>query len=150
MVRLSLRATSRNLGFLVFALVLPIAVQAQSSSDRDARERERQAARDAAREAARERSAERARLREEQSRAGALDTVVTFDARGTVSVSCPGGSVIVTGSDKNEVRVRARTESGAIRFSSNGMRATLEPSSGRGCSDGGFEVTVPVGARVTA
>jgi DUF4097 and DUF4098 domain-containing protein YvlB len=30
------------------------------------------------------------------------------------------------------------------------MRATLEPASGRGCSDGHFEVTVPVGTKVVA
>src|SRR4051812_15791594 len=69
-----------------------------------------------------------------------LDTAVAFDARGTVSVSCPGGSVVVTASERNEVRVKARTENGAIRFSSNGTRATVESASGRGCSDGRFEV----------
>ena len=67
-----------------------------------------------------------------------------------MSVSCPGGAVIVTGADKNEIRVRARTDNGAIRFTSNGSRATLEPASGRGCSDGHFEMTVPVGTKVVA
>lgn len=65
-------------------------------------------------------------------------------------VTCPQGAVIVTGSDRNEIKVRARTENGAIRFTSNGMRATLEPASGRGCNDGRFEITVPAGARVSA
>jgi DUF4097 and DUF4098 domain-containing protein YvlB len=128
---------------LVFALaVLPLCVQAQSS---DASQR----AADRARERA-ERDAEKQREREERLKASSLDTVVAFDAHGTVSVSCPGGNVTVTASDKNEVRVRARTESGAIRFSSSGARATLEPATGRGCSDGHFEVTVPVGVRVVA
>ena len=94
--------------------------------------------------------AARERAQEARQRAGALDTVVTFDARGTFSVNCPGGDVIVTGADKNEIRVRARTENGAIRFTSNGTRASLEPASGRGCSDGHFEVTVPVGTKVAA
>ena len=82
--------------------------------------------------------------------AGALDTTVAFDARGTVIVTCPGGAVIVTGADRGEIRVRARTESGAIRFTSNGSRAILEPAAGRRCSDGRYEITVPTGARVSA
>jgi len=43
--------------------------------------------------------AARERAQEARQRAGALDTVVTFDARGTFSVNCPGGDVIVTGAD---------------------------------------------------
>jgi DUF4097 and DUF4098 domain-containing protein YvlB len=124
---------------------------AQEKADR-AREQAQEKA-DAARERAQERAErdrERARERQERERSGSLDTVVVFDARGSVSVSCPGGTVVVTGGEKNEIRVRARTESGAIRFTSNGTRASLEPSSGRGCSDGHFEVTVPAGAKVSA
>jgi DUF4097 and DUF4098 domain-containing protein YvlB len=158
----------------VIALAAPAPARAQSSTSDDARERARELAdekaeraREAAeakaertREAA-EAKADRARDRAEQARereaerqerdrAGALDTVVTFDAHGALTVSCPGGSVIVTGSDRNEIKVRARTDNGAIRFTSNGTRATLEPSSGRGCSDGRFEVTVPTGTKLSA
>lgn len=144
-------------------LALPAAGGAQSQSEAD-RERERiraEEARDRQREA-RERDRERRdRERAERDRQrdreralrdapGALDTVVAFDARGAVTVSCPGGAVIVTAGERNEIRVRARTESGAIRFTSSGARASLEPMAGRGCSDGRFEVTVPAGARVTA
>lgn len=111
----------------------------QRKLDREERDREREAAR-------RDRQEER-RLRDA---AGSLDTTVTFEARGTVMVTCPQGAVIVTGSDRNEIKVRARTGSGAIRFTSNGTRATLEPASGRGCNDGRFEITVPAGARVSA
>ena len=111
----------------------------QRKLDREERDRQRE-------EARRDREAER-RLRDA---AGSLDTTVTFDARGAVMVTCPQGAVIVTGSDRNEIKVRARTENGAIRFTSNGMRATLEPASGRGCNDGRFEITVPAGARVSA
>ena len=159
---------------VVLALAAPAAVSAQSSTSEAARERAREQAEakaerarelaeekaDRARDAA-EARAERARdkaerdrdrvaEREERSRSGALDTVVTFDARGALTVSCPGGLVIVTGSARNEIRVRARTENGAIRFTSNGSRATIEPASGRGCSDGHFEVTVPTGTRLSA
>jgi len=67
-----------------------------------------------------------------------------------VIVNCPDGDIIVTGGGANEIRVRARTESGAIRFTSAGSRAILEPAAGRRCDDGHYEVTVPAGARVSA
>ncbi len=147
---------------VVIALAAP-AASAQSSSTEATRERARELAEARAERAraAAEARAERARdraehdreiqaERQERNRAGVLDTVVTFQARGALMVSCPGGSVIVTGSDRAEIRVRARTENGAIRFTSNGSRATLEPASGRGCSDGHFEVTVPTGTRLSA
>jgi len=133
----------------VLALAAPAPSRAQSSSaERAERAREKEQERLEREREAKERAAERARERaerdrdrqrerEEREKAGVLDTVVAFDAKGSVSVSCPGGAVIVTGAEKNEIRVRARTENGAIRFSSNGMRATLEPASGRGCSDPG-------------
>ena len=154
------------LAFATFALAIPASGSAQTTTsererDRIEREREKaQEARDRAREREQEkrdreqerkdRDRERERERRERDSAGALDTTVAFDAKGTVTVICPQGAVIVTGSDKNEIRVRARTENGAIRFTSNGQRATLEPASGRGCNDGRFEITVPVGARVSA
>lgn len=126
----------------VLALAVPQHdVRAQSSTAERLRERARERA---------ERDRERERERMERDRAGSLDTTVVFEARGSVSVSCPGGAVIVTGSDRNELKVRARTENGAIRFTSNGSRATLEPSSGRGCGDGHFELTVPAGTKVVA
>ena len=140
---------------------VPARAQSSSAAERAEREREKEAerrerereAKDRAAERARERAdrdRERQRERDERDKAGVLDTVVVFDAKGSVSVSCPGGAVIITGADKNEIRVRARTDNGAIRFSSNGSRATLEPTSGRGCSDGHFEMTVPVGTKVVA
>lgn len=129
------------------ALAVPAPASAQTSAERAQEARQRAAER--AQERA-ERDRERAFERRERERAGALDTVVIFDARGTLSVNCAGGTVIVTGAERNEIRVRARTENGAIRFTSTGTRASLEPVSGRGCSDGHFEVTVPVGTRVAA
>jgi DUF4097 and DUF4098 domain-containing protein YvlB len=145
--------------FAALALAVPASGSAQSSSDERAREREQarlerlQEAKDQAAERARDRAQrdrDRQREREDRERAGALDTTVAFDARGSVSVACPGGTVIVTASDRNEIRVRARTENGAIRFTSSSSRATLEPASGRGCSDGHFEITVPAGVKLVA
>lgn len=125
------------------ALAVPAALAAQTQTDRDRERAER------ARERA-EALAERARERQERDAAGALDTVVTFDARGSVSVSCPGGAIVVTAADRPEVRVHARTERGAIRFTSTGSHATLEPADGRVCRDARFEVVVPTGSHVSA
>ncbi|MEP6992395.1 MAG: DUF4097 family beta strand repeat-containing protein [bacterium] len=139
---------------LIATASLATAASAQSSTE--ARERAREQAQeraDRARERAQERAdrdRDRAQERADRERAGSLDTVVTFDARGAVEVTCRGGTIIVTGTERNEIRVRARTDNGAIRFTSNGTRATLEPASGRGCSDGQFEVSVPAGTKVSA
>jgi DUF4097 and DUF4098 domain-containing protein YvlB len=131
-------------------------VEREREQQRERRERERERAQERAerlreqaedrRERDRERELER-RERERES-AGVLDTTVTFDARGTVNVSCPGGDVVVTGTDRNQIVVKARTERGAIRFVSSGASATLEPAANRGCSDAHFEVSVPAGARL--
>lgn len=127
-------------------------IEAQRERDRERREREREQAEERA-ERARER-AERDRDREQERRerelAGVLDTTVTFDARGTVTVSCPGGDVVITATDRNQIVVKARTERGAIRFVSSGSNATLEPASSRGCSDARFELSVPANARLVA
>src|SRR2546423_2670280 len=121
--------------------------KAQEARDRERERKDRDREREQER---REREQERRERERERNAAGSLDTTVVFDAKGSVTVTCPGGSVIVTGADRNEIKVRARTENGAIRFTSSGQRATLEPASGRGCSDGRFEITVPVGAKVSA
>lgn len=161
------------------ALTAPAVARAQSTAtesaeqererQQEARDRERerlQEARDRERERQqelRERERERAEERAERERekveerrerereaAGALDTTVTFDARGSVSITCPGGDVKVTGTDRNQIVVHARTERGTIRFTSSGTTARLEPANGRGCSDANFDVSVPAGVRLTA
>jgi DUF4097 and DUF4098 domain-containing protein YvlB len=164
---------SRIIFVLVAALALavPASGSAQSTSDREReqerieRERERAQERaDRAREQAQERAErlreqtreraerdrDRAQERRERDAAGSLDTTVTFAATGTLNVGCAGGDVVVTGTDRNEIRVRARTERGAIRFTSGGSNATLEPASSRNCGDGHFEVSVPAGIHLVA
>jgi DUF4097 and DUF4098 domain-containing protein YvlB len=126
--------------------------------ERERRERERERAQERAEqlreqaEERRERERERDQERRERLResASVLDTTVTFDARGTVTVSCPGGDVVVTGTDRNQIVVKARTERGGIRFVSSGTTATLEPATSRGCSDANFELSVPRGVRLLA
>ena len=129
-------------------------VERDRERERERREREREQAQERA-ERAREQAegrAERDRDREQERReresAGALDTTVTFEARGTVNVSCPGGDVIVRGSDRSQIVVKARTERGAIRFVSSGSNATLEPAASRGCNDAHFELSVPAGVHL--
>jgi DUF4097 and DUF4098 domain-containing protein YvlB len=159
---------SRHIVLLLAALALaaPAPGSAQSTAaerererietarerERERREREREQA-EARAERARER-AERDREREQERRerelAGALDTTVTFDPRGTVNISCAGGDVVVTGTDRGQIVVKARTERGAIRFVSSGSNATLEPAANRGCSDARFEVSVPAGVKLVA
>jgi DUF4097 and DUF4098 domain-containing protein YvlB len=160
------------LAVTVLALAAPTPGSAQSGRDRERdriqREQEREQERREREQERREREQERRdrdREREQERRqrererrdrgAGTLmisnDTAVSFDPRGTVTVNCPGGAVIITGAEGNQLRVRARSEHGAVRFSSNGTRATLEPASaGRDCREGQFEVTVPSGAHVSA
>jgi len=125
----------------------------QEARDRE-RERQQQL-REQERERAQERAErEREKMQERRERereaAAALDTTVAFDARGTVNISCPGGDVKVTGTERNQIVVHARTERGPIRFTSNGSTARIEPANGRGCSDANFEVSVPAGVRLTA
>jgi DUF4097 and DUF4098 domain-containing protein YvlB len=162
---------SRHLVLLLAALALaaPTPGLAQSTAEREQerveqarerererRERERERAQERAErlreqaEERREREREREQERRERELAGVLDTTVTFDARGTVNVSCPGGDVVITGTDRNQIVVKARTERGAIRFVSSGTTATLEPAANRGCSDARFELSVPAGVRLVA
>jgi DUF4097 and DUF4098 domain-containing protein YvlB len=110
-----------------------------------------QEARERAQEQAEE-ARERARDRAEELReaASVLDTTVTFDARGTVNVECPGGDIEVTGTDRDQIVVHANNESGGIRFTSSGSNATLEPASRRSCSDARFVLSVPAGVHLVA
>ena len=129
-------------------------IERERERERDRRERDREQAEERAErareqaEARAERDREREEARRERELAGALDTTVTFDARGTVNVSCPGGDVIVTGTARNQIVVKARTERGAIRFASSGGNATLEPAASRGCNDAHFELSVPAGVHL--
>lgn len=139
---------TRRLFPLFAALVLAApALQAQTTdAERMERDRMRQRAREE-RDRARE---ERDRIRRQFDQPASLDTVVAFDATGAVDVSCLQGDVVVSGSDRNEIRVKARSRTGGIRFTSENGRASLSSANGRGCEDGRFEVTVPAGARIQA
>lgn len=77
-----------------------------------------------------------------------IDTTFAFDRRGTVTLSAGGGEIIVTAWNQDRVRVRATSE-GTIRMDATPARLSLETVRGRS-SDSRFEVTVPIGVRVSA
>jgi DUF4097 and DUF4098 domain-containing protein YvlB len=86
------------------------------------------------------------REEEDQSR---IDTTFTFDRRGTVSLSVGGGEIIVTAWNRDQIRVRARSERSVVRMDATPTRLSLDLSRQRG-GDTRFEITVPVNARVSA
>src|ERR1043166_2735697 len=87
----------------------------------------------------------RTRPRDARSR---IDTTFAFDRRGTVSLSATHGDIIVTGSSRDEIHVRATSDDDNLRLTTSASRVSLDVfGSHRG--DTRFEVTVPYGARVS-
>ena len=87
--------------------------------------------------------------RASQDYASRVDTTYAFDRRGTVSLTLSAGEIIVTGWNRPEVRVRARSDRNEVRMEATATRLTLDlarPRSG----DSHYEVTVPTGVRVVA
>src|SRR5258705_221485 len=78
-----------------------------------------------------------------------IDTTFAFDKRGTVSVSVGSGEIIVRAWNRDQIHVRARSERSVIRMDATPTRVSLDLSRPRG-GDTRFEVTVPVGVRVSA
>ena len=102
----------------------------------------------AARAGAQDRGPRRDRERDYRS---TIDTSFAFDQRGTVNLSVGAGNIIVTAWSRDQIRIRASSESQNIRFDATNARVTLELTSAyRSRGDTRFEVTVPAGARVIA
>lgn len=78
-----------------------------------------------------------------------IDSTFAFDKRGTVVLSVGAGEIIVTAWNRDQVRVRARSERSVIRMDATSTRVSLDLSRARG-GDTRFEVTVPIGVRVSA
>lgn len=89
---------------------------------------------------------DRSRDEDYQSR---IDTTFAFDKRGTVTLSLASGEIVVTAWNRDQVRVRARSERSEVRMDATSARLSLDLARRRG-GDSRFEVTVPVGARVSA
>lgn len=79
-----------------------------------------------------------------------LDTTVALARDGTVELDAGHGEIAVTGWDRAEVKIRAVSESGALRLDATPSRVALSTQQGYGHRDVRFEVTVPQGARVIA
>ena len=78
-----------------------------------------------------------------------IDSTFAFDKRGTVVLAVGTGEIIVTAWNRDQVRVRARSERSTVRLDATATRVSLDISRTRG-GDTRFEVTVPIGARVSA
>ncbi|MEX2152435.1 MAG: DUF4097 family beta strand repeat-containing protein [Gemmatimonadaceae bacterium] len=80
---------------------------------------------------------------------GRIDSTFAFDRRGTVVLSVGAGEIVVTAWNRDQIRVRARSERSVIRMDATSSRLSLELARARG-GDSRFEVTVPIGVRVSA
>lgn len=80
-----------------------------------------------------------------------IDTTVALSGNGTVDLSLVSGEIVVTSWNRNEVRVRATSERGVLRFDASPSRVTLGVRSDRGrLGDTRYEVAIPRSARVVA
>lgn len=87
--------------------------------------------------------------RDEEEFASRIDTTFAFDRRGTVVIVAGAGEVDVTAWDRPQIRVRVRSERSLVRLDATATRVSLDISRPRG-GDTRFEVTVPIGVRVSA
>ncbi len=86
-----------------------------------------------------------------------LDTTVAFSSDGTVDLTNVAGDIVVTGWDRKEVRIKARSERGDLEYSLSNSRITIEERAERGrwsrrddSEDTRYELSVPRGVRVIA
>ena len=80
-----------------------------------------------------------------------IDTTVTLARDGTVDLSLVSGEILVSSWNRNDVRVRASSERGVLRFDASPSRVTLTVRSRRGeMGDTRYEITVPATARIIA
>lgn len=170
---------SRFLTLCALALTVPNAAYAQSSdkqierlaeslaatAERIAAQVEKHAtafANGFEREWSRKERADRDRRRRSSSTIDqpSLDTTVAFSNDGTIDLTNISGDIIVTGWDKGEVRIRARSERGDLDFSYSRSRITIDERSERGRwgrgrrntddEDTRYELSVPRGVRIIA
>ena len=87
--------------------------------------------------------------REDEEYASRIDTTFNFDRRGTLVIVAGAGEVDITAWDRPQIRVRARSERSVLRLDATATRVSLDVSRPRG-GDTRFEVTVPIGVRVSA
>lgn len=76
-----------------------------------------------------------------------IDTTFAFSRDGVLDLTTFGGDVVVTGTQRQEARIRATTERGT-RWRVTSSRITIESEGYRGRSGSTYEITVPEGTRV--
>ncbi len=77
-----------------------------------------------------------------------IDTTFAFSKDGVLDLTTFSGDVVVTGSTRQEARLRGLTERGT-RWRVSSSRITIEAEGYRGRSgDAGYQITVPEGVRV--
>ena len=77
-----------------------------------------------------------------------VDTTFAFSRDGVLDLTTFSGDVVVTGSQRQEARIRGLTERGT-RWRVSSSRITIEAEGYRGrAGDAGYEITVPEGVRV--
>ena len=86
---------------------------------------------------------------DDEEYASRIDTTFTFDRRGAVVLVLSSGNIDVSAWDRPQIRVRARSERSIVRMDATPTRLSLDILRARG-GDTRFEVTVPVGVRVSA
>lgn len=84
----------------------------------------------------------------DRQRSSRLDTTVTLNRGGVVSVATRQGDIIVRTGTGNDVVIHASADRGRVRLDASGSRVAVDASDAGG--DGKVEITVPRGARVIA
>lgn len=85
-----------------------------------------------------------------------IDTTFAFASNGTIDLNSSSGDIVITGSDRRDVQIRAYSDRGALRLDASSSRLSLEVRSERGNNRNGrygdtrLELLVPQGTRVVA
>ncbi|HUF29398.1 MAG TPA: DUF4097 family beta strand repeat-containing protein [Gemmatimonadaceae bacterium] len=91
--------------------------------------------------------AQRRRDRDRDDMASRLDTTLALSPGGTVELEGAEGEMNVTGTDGNQVRIRATSERGQLRLDATSSRIHVQ-SVAMGWGDVRYEVSVPTGTRL--
>lgn len=78
-----------------------------------------------------------------------VDTTFAFSRSGAIEVTVPSGDIIVTGWDRDQVRVHGSSQYGEVQVDASGSRLTVTVMAVRNrLGETRLEVSVPAGARV--
>lgn len=86
----------------------------------------------------------------DRERGSALDTTLAIGRNGALELTLHGGEIVVTAWDRQEVRIRARSDRGEIDLDASSSRISLDVDGHGHSGESRFEVQVPAGTRVLA